>query len=435
MSLECVIVNCQRTANVLCHCCKENLCRQHYNEHDYLNSKLNLLADQIETFDRQLVAIDLKNYTQHSSEQIEQWRRHSYQLIDDYCAEKYQEVEDRLMKIVNDQRDKIDQVRKEMLNTVEKRQMTLEKIEQLTTNLELIEKELHGIDEKHLSIRTANLVVEKNLIRIDDLTVRDNFQLSNLPAVSQTIGYTRQGVYHIASSGDFLLVHREPNLCLIDRNFRIQKQIQWKFGQIFDMCWSSALRKYFLITLEEIYILDIDNQMIVKAMENAENLRWFCCTCSNNSLFLTTNERGSSIYEFSLLNSFQRSKYWQAPETCDRREQIQDIIYSKEHLLLIIENDTKGQVRLELRSVKGLQRLWTLPLHVEFQSKVMSCATFHNDQWLVIDGNASRILQITMDGKLKSSCFYNPMPICACLFTDRILAISTIRGVNFHQNL
>ena len=60
----CVTDGCKYTSRVLCHCCKENLCRNHYNEHDYLNSKLNLLADEIDTFDRQLLAVDLKKYIQ-----------------------------------------------------------------------------------------------------------------------------------------------------------------------------------------------------------------------------------------------------------------------------------------------------------------------------------------------------------------------------------
>ncbi|CAF4375514.1 unnamed protein product, partial [Adineta steineri] len=120
-SLVCVIAGCGRPANVLCHCCKENLCRNHYNEHDYLNSKLNLLADEIDTFDRQLLGVDLKKYTQNSNDRLHQWRLDSYKAIDQYTDQKYREIEQNLMKIINQKREHIEQIRANMLDIVQKR--------------------------------------------------------------------------------------------------------------------------------------------------------------------------------------------------------------------------------------------------------------------------------------------------------------------------
>ncbi|CAF5166173.1 unnamed protein product, partial [Rotaria magnacalcarata] len=48
-------------------------------------------------------------------------------------------------------------------------------------------------------------------------------------------------------------------------------------------------------------------------------------------------------------------------------------------------------------------------------------------------GNTSRLFQITMDGRLKSTCYYNPTPCSACLFGFDLLAISTVQGVNLHK--
>ncbi|CAF1017710.1 unnamed protein product [Rotaria sp. Silwood1] len=430
-NLKCVITACRRPANVLCYCCKENLCRNHYNEHDYLNSKLNLLVDEIDTFDKQLLAIDLKKYIQTSTDKLQQWRFDSYKTIDHYCDQKYREIEQYIMKIINQKRENVEQLRTNIVELMQKHRMTLELIESLTLNLRTIENEMNDIDQKHLSLRTSPLILDRDLIHIDELSIEE-FDLSSLSAAYKTIDYTRQGLYPIASNNQYLLIHREPNLCLIDRNFKIIKQTIWGHGQIFDMCWSSALEKFFLITLNQIYIFDI-NTISIDRVEATQKLRWLSCTCSDASLFLSTNENGSSICEFNLLNSLQAAKRWETPDTCSRDERIHDMVFNKGTLFLVIENSLTDKIRVELRSSARLDRLWSLQLDIGYQTKKISCCLLNYDQWLITDSNTSRLFQITMDGKLKSTCYYNPTPCSACRFGFDLLAISTLHGVDIHK--
>ena len=431
VNLQCVIVGCRRLANVLCHCCQENLCRNHYNEHDYLNSKLNLLADEIDSFDRQLLAIDLKKYIQTTNDRLQQWKFESYKAIDQYCEQKYREIEQHLLKIITLKRENIEQLRTSMLDLVQKRSMTLELIETLTSELRAIENDMHDIDQKHLAIHCTPLIIDRGLIQIEALAMED-FEVTALTTPIKTIEYTRQGLYPIASNQKYLVIHREPNLCLIDRNWKMIKQTPWTHGQIFDMCWSSALGKFFILTLNQIYIFDVD-RISIERVETTQRLHWLACTCSDTSLFLSTNEKGSSICEFNLLNSFQSAKRWDPPETCSRDERIHDMFYNKGTLLLIIENTLNEKIRVELRSSARFDRLWSIQLDLLYKGKVFSCALLNYDQWLIIDSNSSRLLQISMDGKIKSSSNYNPAPSCACLFGSDILAISTLQGVNIHQ--
>ncbi len=430
-SLYCAIIACGRPANVLCHCCKENLCRNHYNEHDYLNSKLNLLADEIDTFDRQLLGVDLKKYIKNSNDRLQQWRNDGYKAIDLFCEQKYREIEQNLMKIINQKRENIEEIRTNMLELVQKRKMTLELIETLTTSLRSIEGDLIDIDQKHLSIHTSPLLIDKNLIQIEELT-REEFDLASLSTIYKTIDYSRQGLYPVASNNQYVLIYREPNLCLIDRNIKITKQTSWTHGQIFDMCWSSALSKFFLITVNQIYIFDVDT-ISIERVETTQKLRWLSCTCSDTSLFLSTNEIGSSICEFNLLNSLQAAKRWETPDTCAIDERVHDMIYNKGTLILIIENSAIGKVRAELRSAARFDRLWSLQLDIDYKGKMVSCCLLNYDQWLVVDSNTSRLFQITMDGKVKSSCYYNPTPYSACLFGFDLLAISTLNNVCVHK--
>lgn len=430
-SLICVITGCRRQANVLCYCCNENLCRNHYNEHDFLNSKLTVLSDEIDTFDRQLLAIDLRKYIQNSNERLQQWRFDAYKTIDQYCEQKYREIEQHLMKVIGRKRENIEQLRTNMLDLVQKRLMTLELIESLTSNLRSIETDLMDIDQKHLLIQTSPLVLDKNLIQIEEISPED-FELSSLSPAIKTIDYPRQGLYPIASNTQYLLIHRQPNLCLIDRNFKTIKQTLWNRPQIFDICWSSALSKFFLVTLNQIYIYDVDTNTLDR-VETTQKLNWRSCTCSDTSLFLSTNENGSSICEFNLLNSLQSAKRWEPPDTCSQDERIHDMYYNKGTLLLMIENTSTQRIRLELRSSARFDRLWALQLDIDYQAKVFSCSLLNYDQWLIVDSNTSRLFQITIDGKIKSSCYYNPTPCCACLFGFDLLAISTLQGVNIHK--
>jgi hypothetical protein len=429
--LQCVITGCRRQANVLCYCCKENLCRNHYTEHDYLNSKLTLLSDEIDSFDRQLLGIDLKKYTQNSNDRLQQWRFDSYKVIDQYCEQKYREIEQHLMKIITLKRENIEQIRTNMLDLVQKRQMTLNLIESLTSNLRSIENDLTDIDQKHLTIHASPLILDRNLIQIEEITIED-FNLTELTPTIKTIDYSHQGLYPIASNNQYLLIHRQPNLCLIDRNLKILKQVPWNHAQIFDICWSSALSKFFIVTLNQIYIFDTDI-ISIERVETTQKLHWLSCTCSDTSLFLSTNEKGSSICEFNLLNSLQSAKRWETPDTCSKDERIHDMYYNKGTLLLMIENSLTEKIRLELRSSARFDHLWSLQLDIVYQSKVISCCLLNYDQWLIVDGNTSRLFQVTMDGKLKSSCYYNPTPCCACLFGLDLLAISTLHGVNIHK--
>ena len=168
-SLQCVIVGCRRLANVLCHCCQENLCRNHYNEHDFLNSKLNILSDEIDAFDKQLLSVDLRKYIQTSNDRLQQWRIDSYKAIDQYCDQKYREIEQYLLKVINLKRESVEQLRRTMLDYVQKRQMSLDIIDSLTSNLHTMESDMNDIDQKHLVINTTPLVLDKSLIHIEEL--------------------------------------------------------------------------------------------------------------------------------------------------------------------------------------------------------------------------------------------------------------------------
>ncbi len=143
---------------------------------------------------------------------------------------------------------------------------------------------------------------------------------------------------------------------------------------------------------------------------------------------------GSSILQFSLLPSIKLIRESTAPHTCAEDELINDIVYRNETLALIITNKSDKSIRMELRSVETLDRIWSLRLDILTDNNIrFTCCLLTGNQWLVADHENGRLLHITKDGEMKKTIEYNPPPNRICLFRSNILVISKLGGVNFHN--
>jgi hypothetical protein len=138
--------------------------------------------------------------------------------------------------------------------------------------------------------------------------------------------------------------------------------------------------------------------------------------------------------EFNLLPSIEFVKQWKSPNTCSKDEGIHDMTYNKETLFLIIENQVKKTVRVELRSSITLDRLWTLQLDsADNQNVQIRCCLINNDELIVAYHDLSRLLHITKNGELISTCSYIPAPHFAATFDSTLLVVATSKSVNLHQ--
>ncbi|CAF4594858.1 unnamed protein product, partial [Rotaria sp. Silwood2] len=156
-------------------------------------------------------------------------------------------------------------------------------------------------------------------------------------------------------------------------------------------------------------------------------------TCSDTVLFACTNEGASSIMEFTLFPAIELIKEWKYPLTCTKDEIINDIIYNNENLALMVKNKFEKSLRIELRYAQTLYRIWALQLDVKCVQKIpFRCCSLTCNEWLIVDYETERLLQITKDGQLKTAIEYNPTPLRAILFDINKLAISTEGGVNLH---
>ncbi|CAF1199526.1 unnamed protein product [Rotaria sordida] len=138
------------------------------------------------------------------------------------------------------------------------------------------------------------------------------------------------------------------------------------------MCWSSTLNCFIMVTNKNEVFQVNENLTLIQSIETIEKKEWLSCTCSDVSLFLTTNDGHSGIFEFNLLSSFRLIKQWKFPQICNKDEFIHNIAYNNGTLALLIsyqsfKYDSSKTVRIEVRSSSTFDQLWSLPLYITYQ--------------------------------------------------------------------
>ncbi len=237
----CAIRDCKRASRTLCHCCNQNLCRDHFNEHDdLLNSYLNPLADEINALADRLTAINIDKITNNSRQKLDQWRIDCHQIIDQFYEEKCKELHRYANDNIDEQRKAIADLRSKMTELIEKQETTKNDINSLTSAIRTLERQLNEIEHIRLQVDIRPLMIDKNLIQVVRLK-KHQFNLLKLPPPHLTISRAN-GYDSLATSSDrFLLVHNGSNLYLIDEYLSIVKQSKWSDEGIEDMCCSSTL--------------------------------------------------------------------------------------------------------------------------------------------------------------------------------------------------
>ncbi len=433
MSQPCAIPSCKRVSRTLCYGCNQNFCREHMIEHDLsLNSQLNPLSDEINALGERLKSLKLENSNGDSHQKLEKWRDDCHKTIDYFFEQKCQELDRCIAKKMEKQREEISRMRIKMSELIQEQEATHRDIDSLTSTVRDLEREMSKIEQTSLQVEMKALVIDDSLIQIEDSDT-NRFDLSSLSPIYKTINYPRENWAPLACNNRYLLIHQEPNLCLVDQNLNIIKQNSWIYGTIYDMCWSSTLNRFIVINGSDVFLVD-ENHMSIENIQTLQKRKWLSCTTSETSLFLSTKVWGSSIMEFSLLPTIELVKQWQSPDTCTRDEVINSIVYNNGTIAMMIKNPSEKTIHIEMRSSATLDRLWSVRLNIAYSQNIRTrCCLLANDQWIVVDRNTSRIFHISKDGKVKTSSAYNPPPFCAVLFDQDMLAISTARGVNLHK--
>jgi hypothetical protein len=401
-------------------------------EHDNLpNVQLNPLVDEINLLSDQLTALSADQLTGDARKKLERWRINCHKMIDDAFDQKCRELDQRANEKVEQQRDEISKIQLTIAELIQKQDTTMKDIDSLTTSIHTIGQAINNMKYTCFGVTIRPLAIDENFIFIEELFMPE-LELSTLPHPYRTINHIDGSSSIIASSDRFFLIHQEPNLCLTDRELTVIKRNQWSHGNIYDMCWSSKLSKFFVITETDVFVVD-DKTLSIEPVKIDQKERWFSSTCSDTALFLTTLNNGSSIFEFALFPSVRFEKEWKSSLTCAQSQLITSITYKNEMLAMTILELIEEEKLIELRSSTTLERIWSLRLDIEYSQHLFRCCSLNRDDWLVWDFNTFRLLHITKDGNLQATSTYNECPCCVTLFHGNELVISTSKSINFHK--
>jgi hypothetical protein len=430
MSQLCAVNKCNRTSRGLCDCCTQYLCLQHLSEHNVsLISQLNPLTDEINVLGDRLKILNIQDIVGNGRQKLEEWRMDCHRKIDCLFEQKCEELDRFVDRKVEKQQEDIVRIKSKVAELIREQETTRQDIDLLTSTIYHLKKEMDKIEHTCFRISTTPLVIDDSLIHVQDV---NELNLSTLPPIYKNISRPAGSKTLTTSNDRFLLVHRKPNLCLVDQEMNIVKEILWTHDDIYDMCWSEALNRFIVIGGRILFLVG-ENTTSIDKMQAIEERDWVSCTCSETYLFLVTNELASSIMKFRFLPSMELIRQWKSPNTCTRDECIHSLHYNGRKLSMTIKNRLEKSLRIELRSAETLDCIWSLRLDtVCKQNLVFRCCLLTDDEWLVMDYETNRLLHITEDGKLKATIPYEGIPSCANLFAN-MLVISTNGGVTSHQ--
>jgi hypothetical protein len=379
----------------------------------------------------------LKSFNIHEAvsdgrQKLEQWRKDCHEKIDRFFEEKCQELEHLIGDKLDRQRKEILHIQSKVAKLVREQETTRKDIDSLTATIGQLEEEMNNIEESDIRINTLSLVVDDSLVQITKIK-EDELDLSKLSPIYRTLSAPGGSYVAVASSDQILLIHQKPNLCLIDNEMNIVKQVLWTHNPIRDMCWSSTLDRFIIVEKDNIFLID-QRTISIEAIEINDKKEWLTGTCSDTFLFLSTNVWGSSIVQLRLIPSVTIIKEWKSPITCTQDELINGMVYKNKTCAIIIENNVQKSVRIELRSSKTLDRIWSLPLNIiRNQNFLVYCCSLNCNEWLVADYETKSLLQITKDGKLKTAIPYNEIPYCVRMFGSDMLVVLTEKRTNLHK--
>ncbi|CAF3398258.1 unnamed protein product [Rotaria socialis] len=432
MSQSCPINKCARTSRGLCDCCQKNLCLQHLSEHNaLLVAELNPFTDEINALGNRLSTLNIQNITSNHHQKLQQWRDDCFKKINYFFERKCQEIDQLINEKIEQHRKQLNEISLKIADRINAQETTRQDIDSLNSSIAHLKTEMNKIEQVCFTIDTRPLVIDDSFVVIQKATEHE-LDLSTLSRAYRTIDRPKDSFRPLADNDQHLLLHMNPNICLFDRQMNKLKETPWSHGAIRDMCWSATLNRFIVLGTNSIFLIE-ENMISIDKVKTMNNPDWLSCSCSDTLLFVSTHEWASSIIGFALVPAITPIKEWKYPLTCAKDDFIHDIVYHKENLVLMIKNDTKKSLRIELRSASSLDCIWSLPLDIKcIQNIAFRCCTLTGDEWLIPDYETGRFLQITKDGKIKKIIQYHPTPYHATAFGENQLVVVTMNSVLLH---
>ncbi|CAF1044159.1 unnamed protein product [Adineta ricciae] len=432
MSQLCNLAKCNRTSRGLCDCCKQNLCLQHLTEHNVaLLSQISPLTDTINTLGERLQILYTEGITANCCLKLEHWRVECHQKIDRFFERQCRQVNDLIDTKVRLQKEEIDRVRTKVAEIVREQEITQKDLDSLVSTVRYLEAAINKIEQTTLQINFRGFELDEESINISEKNSSE-IDISKVFNNCKTFNSANGSYSVLACNEQYLLIHTNPNLCLVNRDMKVVKQILWTYDKIYDMCWSATLDKFILIEKYNIYIVEKDISSI-EVGQMIEKYKWLACTCSDTCLFLLVDTSPPWIGCYSISSSMELIQKWQVFEKSST-DIVDDIVYRHGMLAMMVQNTQNTDVRIELRSVETLTCVWSLALGIfSINESIFRCCAITCNEWIVVDHKNNHLVHVTADGKIKNTIAYHSTPRRAILFEPNLLVVITRTGIQFHQ--
>ena len=422
----CQISSCSSISIALCLCCNQYICRDHFIEHDHLlRMKLNNLTKEINEIDTQFKTFDIEKIDNDWMEKLDQWRFDSYEIIDRFYEKKYEEFNDYIQQILNKHEDDIIQLKFKAAKMINSQQTTIDNLKFLTSDIQILQKQINQLKHMSFELHIDSLILKDDSINI---SISSPYSIELLPPyeIIDRLPLTSDA---ICSNNQYLLIHQSSRLYFLDKNLSIINESLWPYHCIRDICWSDALNSFILLTSDDVYLVE-QEKFSIERIQTIEGQSWQSCTCSKTCLYLSKDSWNSSIEEFSLIPSI---KFLQRFETGDKKQRIDSIEYNNETLALVINDQAKRDIFIELRSLKTFDRLWLCRFSIEYSERKLQCCLMMCNAWMVADWGSSSIFHLTENGKIKETIkSKNEIRYIHLFGTPNKLIISTNNSINFH---
>jgi hypothetical protein len=321
---------------------------------DLIQSQLNFLVNEMNPINDQF---NTEILIHHFSQQLNEWDDDYDKFIQYLFPEKCDIYYQYFVKRIDQLRKNVVQLRCTISELIDQQDTTNEDITLLTLTIRCIKQEMKIIKQKIILYNLSSFITDKLIYIEQSKTLALDFSTLSLPF--QTIICKNPLGSALASNNQRLLMDQRVSLHLFDQDLILKKQYQWKNGFIRNICWSSTLKNFIFITNNNQVYLVNDNITSIERIQTIQEQDWCSCTCSDTSLFLTTNTRGSYIFKFNLSLIFEVVQRWKPPHSCQQHEFIHDIVYNNQTLALMIEDSFSNMVHIELQLSTTLDLVWS----------------------------------------------------------------------------
>ncbi|CAF1189546.1 unnamed protein product [Adineta steineri] len=338
---------------------------------------------------------------------IDQWETDTIRQVKETAEQIREKIRRRSDTIATDRfTTEFQQLTEQLQHTRQTHNFTESRIQQLTTQL------------NDLKLQVDDSLLTTAEIRIVPIDWTKYLYIVNKPQQQQQIGRNQRTIYfdrlttirprisldvkgaewHIlgtASSPNSTFLHyqhskKNKRLSIVDFQGQ-QKTIPWHEDQsIWDSCWSSFLNKFIILGDNRLYTYDDNDELTIsnsiklikEVKPRRNNMEFLRCFCSNETLFITYDERNTSIDEYNM-NQWTMSRTYE--NIIKQNEIIISITISviNPNLIGLIILDDKQQWHFQLRD-RSMTFILSIQLDKsEFNRRLISLPN-SSMNWLII---------------------------------------------------